>query len=127
MNEAQCRGLVSQRSGGLCEARLGGRDALSCRGVGESMHHRRKRSQGGLWTPSNVVHVCGDGTTGCHGYIEANPVQARRARLWLYAGMDSLTTPAHMIFRGMRGWYLLDDEGSCTWLSEPALARMVRA
>lgn len=88
------------------------------------MHHRRKRSQGGLWVPPNVVHVCGDGTVGCHGFIEANPATARKHRLWLYAGMDPRTTPALMVWRGQRGWYLLDDEGSLQWLSETALARL---
>jgi hypothetical protein len=33
------------------------------------MHHRRFRSQGGPWTPSNILHLCGDGTRGCHGRI----------------------------------------------------------
>lgn len=126
MSEVRCRGLVAQRSGGLCEGRLDGKGVYACRGVGESMQHRRKRSQGGLWTPSNILHLCGDGTIGCHGYIEANPATGRRLRMWLFAGMEPLTTPVHMIFRGMRGWYLLDDEGSCQWLSETAQARLVR-
>lgn len=123
MNEAQCRVIVSERSGGFCEARLGGEGVLACRGMANSMHHRRKRSQGGQWVPSNMLHLCGDGVTGCHGYIEANPATARRYRLWLFAGMEPASTPCRITWRGYRGWYLLDDEGSLTWLSQRSLER----
>jgi hypothetical protein len=40
------------------------------------MHHRKKRGQGGPWTPENIVALCGDGTRGCHGWCEANPAKA---------------------------------------------------
>lgn len=33
-------------------------------------HHLIPRSLGGLWTESNIVPLCGDGTRGCHGDIE---------------------------------------------------------
>lgn len=59
--EGSCRDLVRKRSGGTCER-------CSVR-LAESMHHRRFRSQGGPWTPSNILHLCGDGTTGCHGVL----------------------------------------------------------
>jgi hypothetical protein len=45
------------------------------------MHHRKKRSQGGDWSPENIVAVCGHGTTGCHGWIEHNP-EAAHATGW---------------------------------------------
>lgn len=65
MTERECRRVIPIRSGGLCE-RCGV-------GGGLSLHHRKKRSQGGLWTPENIVQVCGHGTVGCHGWIEHNP------------------------------------------------------
>lgn len=126
MNENTCRALVRERSGGMCEARL--KDV--CRGPGESMHHRWKRSHGGLWSPANVLHVCGSGTTGCHGYIEGNPVTAMRRGLWLRGisvGLGQMrpdVVPVQMVFRGMPGTYLLDDNGSLTWLSTRALAEL---
>jgi hypothetical protein len=120
--ESAGRMVVYERSGGFCEVRI--EKAGVCRGMGESVHHRRKRSHGGSWSPSNLVHACGDGTTGCHGYLEANPATARRYGLWLYSGQDALTTPVQLTFRGFRGWWLLDDEGSMTWLSMRALDRM---
>lgn len=33
-------------------------------------HHLIPRSLGGIWTESNVVGLCGSGTTGCHGDVE---------------------------------------------------------
>lgn len=66
MTEAQCRQIVYRRSDKLCER--------CCRGNGSlTVHHRKKRSQGGLWTPENCVLVCGHGTAGCHGWCEHNP------------------------------------------------------
>lgn len=120
MNEHDCRSLVRERSGGMCEVRI--RDV--CRGQGESMHHRNKAGQGGLWTPANILHACGDGTRGCHGWIEANPATARRRGLWLYRGQNPVHSPVQAVFRGMPGTYLLDDEGSLTWLSSAALRRL---
>lgn len=64
MNEKQCRAIVWERSDGLCER---------CGRQGHTMHHRKKRSQGGAWIPENIVLVCGDGVNGCHGWIEHNP------------------------------------------------------
>lgn len=59
--------MVIARAGGRCER---------CDGIGITMHHRKKRSQGGDWIPSNIVALCGDGTRGCHGWVEANPNDA---------------------------------------------------
>ena len=119
MSERECRAIVDERSSRLCEVRF-----EVCRGVAESKHHRRKEGQGGKWVPSNIVATCGDGTTGCHGYIEANPVQAKRRGLWLYAGSHPLLTPANLSWRGMTAWWLLDDEGSIQWLSKGAFERV---
>lgn len=92
MNEKLCREIVKTRSGGLCER--------CCRGGATTMHHRKKRSQGGLWTPENIVALDGHGTTGCHGWVEHNPnaaaEQGWHVRPWeepadipvLYRGSD---------------------------------------
>ena len=42
-----------------------------------SIHHRIPRGMGGsdraeLNLPSNLMALCGSGTTGCHGWIESN-------------------------------------------------------
>lgn len=120
MSEQETRALVRERSGGMCEVRV--KDV--CRGQGESMHHRNKSGQGGLWTPANILHTCGDGTRGCHGWIEAHPALARRRGLWLFRGQVPHSSPVQAVFRGMPGTYLLDDEGSLTWLSSAAQRRL---
>lgn len=56
-----------------------------CRSIGEhrlySLHHRCPRRMGGTASldinlPSNLVTLCGTGTTGCHGWIESHRTQA---------------------------------------------------
>lgn len=36
-------------------------------------HHRKNRSQSGQDTLSNLLLLCGSGTTGCHGYVTEHP------------------------------------------------------
>ena len=52
------------KQGGVC--------ALNCGGTPVSLHHVLPRSQGGDDIEANLVFLCGSGTTGCHGKIEAN-------------------------------------------------------
>jgi len=59
--EAVCRALVRARSDRICEV-CGSQPA-------HNVHHRKNRSQGGTWAASNLLDVCGSGTTGCHGRI----------------------------------------------------------
>jgi|SRR6516162_11568808 hypothetical protein len=66
-NERTTRLAVPGRSGGRCEY---------CGVAATNMHHRINRSQGGLWTPANILHLCGSGTTGCHGYFTEHPMVA---------------------------------------------------
>lgn len=78
MTERRCRQLVYQRAEELCER--------CCRGGTLSVHHRKKRSQGGKWAPENCVLVCGTGVQGCHGWFEHNPdaahVEGFHVRPW---------------------------------------------
>lgn len=97
MKESQCRQVTYTRSGRLCER--------CCRGGSTSLHHRKKRGQGGKWDPENCVILCGTGTTGCHGWCEANPNAAEgegfHVRPWQnpaeipvkYRGQFALLTP----------------------------------
>lgn len=63
-NEGATRRAVAERCGGCCER---------CGRWGYSVHHRWKRGQGGPWSGSNCVALCGSGTTGCHGWVESHP------------------------------------------------------
>jgi hypothetical protein len=71
VNEKTARALVYARSAGLCE-RCGAARATN-------WHHRQARGRGkvGQWCPSNGMHLCGSGSTGCHGYITENPKTSR--------------------------------------------------
>lgn len=104
MNEKKCRQIVAERAGNKCEI---------CEAPPGSMHHRRFRSQGGPWTPSNILRLCGDGVRGCHGKL--TNTNGRRAEYeaegWIVpAWKDWQSTPV----KTWRGYLLLDDEGGWT-------------
>lgn len=101
MNERTARQIIAERCGGRCER---------CGQPQYTVHHRRKRSQGGTWAPSNLLAVCGDGARGCHGHIEANPTWAHAMGFWLRAGQTSLTAPVWLWGRQV----LLTDDGGYT-------------
>lgn len=83
VGEGMCRRLTKKRVGAIdgelrCERC--GAVGLYDGGKSVTLHHRRKRSQlpkWRLWEPSNCVWLCGDGTTGCHGWVEHNPDAGR--------------------------------------------------
>lgn len=103
MNEKECRLIVRERAQNQCEV---------C-GIGESdssrhtVHHRRKRSAGGPWSPSNCILVDGHGTVGCHGWIEANPKAAMARGLWVSRYGDESVEPVSLWY----GRVVLDDSG----------------
>lgn len=104
MNEKECRRLVRLRSNGDCEVRIVG----FCLGRASNFQHRKNRSQGGLFLPSNGLDVCGSGTTGCHGWIHSHP-KLSRDNGWMVRGSDD---PAEVPFRHWQwGWVRLDDRG----------------
>lgn len=100
------------------------RDEWRCCVCGESVydkqasiHHRRNRGSGGssdpaINRPSNLLLVCGTGTTGCHGALTDN---AQRL-VALDAGWivlintsdDPIDVPVH---HAVHGLVYLDDEG----------------
>jgi hypothetical protein len=63
------RHLVAARDEGVC--------IICRRGGAANWHHRKLRSHGGDWNPSNGILLCGSGTTGCHGRAHAEPAWAR--------------------------------------------------
>lgn len=59
------------------------RDGYRCARCGKpvidalrSIHHRKRRSQGGKHTADNLVLLCGDGLRECHGHVHLNPDQS---------------------------------------------------
>lgn len=102
MNETKARRIVSERSGGVCEVQLSG----VCQGRAGEWHHRRNRSQGGTWEPSNGLHLC----SGCHRWITEHPAESYDEGWMLRAGHWPESTPV----RTWHGYLLLDDAGDWT-------------
>lgn len=112
---AKTRAALKERAHSCCEA---------CGKPGATnAHHRINQSQGGPDTLSNLLLLCGSGTTGCHGIITRNPDDAK----WLgysisghsmHKGRDSdaSTYPVYRYSRelGAAEWVLLDDDGCLT-------------
>jgi hypothetical protein len=101
-DEKTARRLVRERSGDVCEV-CGASRATN-------FQHRVNRSQGGQWSASNGLHVCGSGTTGCHGRIHHSPEEAYALGWSVKGAFDPAETPVRTCY----GWVLLDDEGGRT-------------
>jgi hypothetical protein len=76
-------------------------------------HHRRNQSQGGHDLLSNLMLLCGSGTTGCHGFIGREP----KVSEWMGWTIRDDTAPMHVeVFRfdvtlGRREFVKLADDG----------------
>jgi hypothetical protein len=87
-----------------------------------SVHHRRNRGSGGssdpaINAPSNLLTVCGTGTTGCHGWIGSSPAEALEHGYAVSLNSREATTDVpvvHVVFGA--SVYLLDDE---PWIRFP--------
>jgi len=83
---AVARALVHMRSDRICEV-CGNQQATN-------VHHRKNRSQGGTWATSNLLHLCGSGTTGCHGRITDDHDGTANRNGWTCKSFeDPATTP----------------------------------
>jgi hypothetical protein len=112
VDEATCRRIVYERSGGVCEIGLKG----ICLGRGTNISHRKARGQGGPWSPANCMHACGSGTTGCHGWVEANWTEAERRGLRVSAYDDFIGKPVVMRTAvWLPAWWILNEDGTLTW------------
>ena len=84
------------------------------RGRDWSLHHRQPRGMGGAkhrpmaHTAANLISVCGSGTTGCHGHIEANRAEARDNG-WLVWRNTDPESVAVLVDHGSRWVYLSVD------------------
>jgi hypothetical protein len=95
------------------------RDGLTCVRCGApisladySLHHRRPRGMGGtrdvrINFPSNLLTLCGSGTTGCHGHVESHRFDAIAEGYLLTNVADAASTPVLT----SAGWLLFTDDG----------------
>jgi hypothetical protein len=107
LTPGECCRITDYRAG------LGDRTCRRCEKCGSagplSHHHRIKRSHGGEWLPSNIVVLCGSGTTGCHGWVEHHPAEANALGWALQPHEDPLVVPVFHYPLKMRVQF--DDEG----------------
>lgn len=101
------RRLVLRRDGYKCV--ICGMDLDKCIS-GYSIHHRRMRSHPwpGLNWPSNLICLCGSGTTGCHGKVHADPDTAY-AHGWLVHAWED--DPATVPIQTSSGTMYLTKDG----------------
>lgn len=95
--------LINERSGGVCEV---------CEAAPASnLHHRRARGMGGtraqIHGPEWLLHLCGTGTTGCHGYIENHPEISYSKGWKLRRTREPAISPVQLGGR----WYILTPDG----------------
>ena len=108
---------MSQPSRLVCEL-VDRRDEYCCVRCGRylignpaSRHHRKLRSQASLaevHNPSNLILLCGTGTTGCHGWVHAHPAEACRYG-WMVRSYREVWDIA--VLSKKHGWIFLDDDG----------------
>lgn len=86
---------------------------------GSNIHHRQMRSQAdklSVHWPSNLIVLCGSGTTGCHGYIHANPEEAY-LKGWLVKSYDVPHMKPVLYFAG--GYRQLLPDGTYYYAAGP--------
>ena len=101
------REIVYARSLGICEM-------CACRRA-TNWHHRQSR--GRVWTPENGLHLCGSGTTGCHGWVTHHPELGREWG-WVVSNAPAFH-PAEepAVIKGV--WHLLQPDGGLVRLDRP--------
>lgn len=97
------RVALRERAEHMCEVRRPG-----CLHYGTNAHHRKNVSQGGTDELSNLLLVCGSGTTGCHGWITEHPGEAKRMGWSMWRSNDPPFVP--VFYRG--SWARLDNTGN---------------
>ena len=96
----EARITLAVRSGGFCE--------ICYVAPATNWHHRKNRSQGGRNELSNAMHLCGSGTTGCHGRVTENPAEAYQFGWSVRSGQNPAEVPIWMHWR----WLYLKDDGT---------------
>ncbi len=115
------REALRERAGGCCEI---------CGLPANNAHHRRNQSQGGLDVLSNLMLLCGSGTTGCHGTVTMNPNWAEAHGYTIKGTQVSPSLVPVQFWFGAVGrnpvWFLLDDGGGLHQKPD-AIARLLLA
>lgn len=88
-----------------------------------SRHHRMRRRDGGH-RASNLILLCGSGTTGCHGWAHNHPEAARAEGIIVPANGRALPEliPVLTWWLFSRVWMMLHDSGDRDLISEAEAA-----
>jgi len=91
------------------ECEFCGRENFS---FGFSIHHRKPRGMGGtkkkeINDATNLILLCGSGTTGCHGWVESHRQQSYESGLLVKQSDDPSKIP--FIDRYGNKWQLYED------------------
>lgn len=114
------RSLVTNRDKHRC-ARCGKEMRIGMQGF--SIHHRRLRSHPfkGLHEPSNLITLCGTGTTGCHGWVHSHVKEAKEQGYIVSGYSDPRQIPVlyyrleiPVLHYWIAEYVLLDDKGNVT-------------
>lgn len=91
------------------------RDGYSCLRCGvtilnrvHSVHHRKGRHCPNPNSPSNLVTLCGSGTTGCHGLVHAHPEQSYTEG-WMVRRLGADDPAEVPVLDQMGHWWLVGD------------------
>jgi len=106
---------VVMRGGGKCE--ICNKSLNSVTYV--SLHHRKPRKMGGskdmsLNEASNLMMICGSGTSGCHGYVESNREVSYENGWLVHSFEESASKP--VLIRSTK--VLLDNQGGYVAIKE---------
>lgn len=120
---AAVRKLVLDRDGMQCAA-----CGVSMTGRPASIQHRRARGMGGTVDPSanlpsNLVLLCGDGITGCHGLAESRNPDMHARGFWLWSWENPAEMPVMLASEhgsGFTAW--LTDSGDYAFAPPEAVA-----
>lgn len=111
MNESTCRGIVKLRMVSFDPSlhELGSFMPCECCGVWTDrveMHHRKFRSRGGLWLPSNILGLCPN----CHNLATNESWLANNRGLNVATHQDPAVMPVKLWHRQQP--VLLTDSGT---------------
>lgn len=105
---------------GLCEI---------CGQRANNAHHRRNKSQGGQDALTNLLMLCGSGSTGCHGMVTRGPEWAVHRGYTIKGTVRQPSEVAVLLHVDNPSrdpeWVLLGDDGSVVSIPEPAGGRVV--
>ncbi len=91
------RAMVEARDGNRCV-----RCGKPCSRAEDSLHHRWPRGRGGENTVENLIVLCGDGVTLCHGFVEKNRTAAYKLGYLVETGINPADKPVAVAGVGWR-------------------------